>query len=312
MSEMQIIHGSSFVEDIGAVYTEISQFGIDDDSTIVLLEGTDDAQVMLSYFYHNEEIMPFRLVLAEEFEENSAGKKNALDSYEKYKNDFDKLFCVLDRDYDFLLDKNKNDQNILYYDYYELENHLFELPILRLLFTKIYNCKNEVLFKKLVEELSVFKDTLQIIAQLSYFRELHYHGKSSLKLTQEQITRVSDLCKPKYHEIFLTKIPEYKDLSFKMRLEKYIEDELQLAGVNLEDIKSETNIITEKDFYEFLERYISGKQVISVFMLIIQRHSSIPIENVMKEKLVDVLKNEWIPNKSKKFSEILCRLKESS
>lgn len=312
MSEMQITHGSSFVEDIGAVYSEISQFGIDDDSTIVLLEGTDDAQVIQSYFYHNEDLMPFRMVLAENFEENAAGKKNALDSYEKYKNDFDKLFCILDRDYDFILEKNKNDENIIYYDYYELENHLFELPILRLLFSKIYDCTSEELFRSLVEELRVFKNTLEIIAQLSYFRELHYHGESSTRLTQEQIIKVSNLCKPKYHEIFLTKIPEYKDLSFKMRLEKYIEDELCLVGVSLNDIKRETSIIIEKDYYDFLEHYISGKQVISVFMLIIQHHSSVPLENVMKEKLIDVLKNEWIPNKSKKFAEILNRLKESS
>lgn len=146
--------------------------------------------------------------------------------------------------------------------------------------------------------MSVIKDTLIVIAHLKIFRELYYHGKTQLDLSEMQLDKLVALCKPNYERIF--KNFEYGQMSYKDRLENYISSELEEAEIDLQEILNETSVHLQNiDYSEFLERYFSGKEISKLLIHFFQdEFSENPTSNT--KNISEDLKT-WIPISSTKF-----------
>lgn len=53
-----------------------------------------------------------------------------------------KVICLLDRDYDFYLGEKIPDEQVRYYNYFELENYLFEEKIMKFVVRNLYDFSN--------------------------------------------------------------------------------------------------------------------------------------------------------------------------
>lgn len=79
------------------------------------------------FYYNQNKNLKFEIRTASSLDESRIdGKKNVLAYYHDNKLD-QEIRVLLDRDYDFILDLNENEENIYYY---ELENYLFEESVL--------------------------------------------------------------------------------------------------------------------------------------------------------------------------------------
>ncbi|MHA4218130.1 hypothetical protein [Bacillus cereus] len=318
---MSIRRGSALKEHAKAVITE-SLFAKKDfeNDKFLLLEGSDDIDVIKHYYMYKgiEVKRVFRLIKAdEEGIEGSnkvAGKQNALNFFGKLKEKNRNVICLLDRDYDFYLDEVNSDPKIKYYDYYELENYLFEDTLLMIILKNVCNYPDIESYEKMVTLLHNIEKECKPYILLCFLREVNYRKNI---LTEEQLNKVLEIIDKKPASMM-----QMKHLGIENALERitgYIEIELGKVGLNIELVEK---IINENDYESsqlmdvseplYLFRYaIKGKTIsnsIPYFFKYILENN--PDLNEFKSKgnlsnLLSRLKIEWIPNSSQDFTKLL-------
>lgn len=156
---------------------------------ILIVEGNTDKQALENYFSINKINFDFEIKTSE-IEESKSGKKIALEYYSNNKETQD-IRLLIDRDYDFLCSSNCSDSHIFYYDYYELENYIFEENVIRfvLISHKVRPEKVEEIVNFLTSNSSDLLDPLITCSKLRIIRELHKNHKTAFELPTEEIKK---------------------------------------------------------------------------------------------------------------------------
>ena len=317
---MEIKEGSSVTETIDSLLAADTNFGyIEDDAPIILVEGKDDKELIDRYYYHrNGESNPFRVAVGEDFDEKVNGKKMALRSFHKIKNKYSRVFMLVDRDFDFFVGENlsSTDSDIFYYDYYELENYLFEDAILKLYFDRYFDCVDEAQFEKLKRELKKVICILEPFSQLSFIRELIYRDRLNIELEEEHKIHIASIAAKNPSGVLQNKSNSYIGLRSKEKVEKYIDFELDKIGLNLDcliDSMSGEEVASDLANYEdpvyFFKFLISGKSIINSLNIIIEHIDEITvIPKRSNGVLAETVKKEWIPLYSESYSNLLNKI----
>ncbi len=310
---MELIDEVEFDEILEAVLAEKEMYNFDNgnSNTILLVEGIDDIHVINSYYYYkNKDEMPFRVVRAEELNEKVSGKKNALKAFENYKDEFSNLVCLLDRDFDFFLGESINNERIFYYDYYELENYLFDETVLKLLAARYFNCRNNITFGKVLSELMDNAIIFLPYMKLGLFREVCYRNPL---IDKEKIEKVVEIASTNPVKILERKKEEFSNLNPIEKIKKFITDELGKVNISLEEIErlvTQEEITSTSDVLKDLEffKYGIGTKLILGALQLLMKENFITVQfnkagNVLS--LEKSLKDEWIPHISQDFERLM-------
>lgn len=318
---MIIKRGSALKEDAKAVITEtrFTKRNLNNDK-LLLVEGPDDIDVIRNYYlYRGREVSRvFRVIKANEEDiegsSKTAGKQNALNMFERLKQEQRNVICLLDRDYDFYLKEKVADSRVKYYHYYELENYLFDDSVLRIILKNVCNYPDIEYYQKIVLLLHEIEQACKPYVLLCFLREVNYRKNI---LTEDQLTMVLKIINVK-----LTSMMEMKNLGVENPLDRitsYIETELakvSLSTVLIQKMIDENDyessvLMNEKNPLSLFRYALKGKTLsnfLSHFFNYILNNN--PFLNEFKSKgnlssIPSRLKIEWIPNSSKNFEELL-------
>ena len=242
---------------------------------ILIVEGNTDKQALENYFSINKINFDFEIKTSE-IEESKSGKKIALEYYSNNKETQD-IRLLIDRDYDFLCSSNCSDSHIFYYDYYELENYIFEENVIRfvLISHKVRPDKVEEIVNFLTSNSSDLLDPLITCSKLRIIRELHKNHKTTFELPTEEIQKYAYFVK--HLDIIgclIGKNPKIVGDTFQDRIEKYLKQELKSIDRNLYDkIRNQfesLEINYPNSFFEFFRYYFKGKDCIKFFPYVLK------------------------------------------
>lgn len=310
--------GSSVIETIDSLLAAEENFGfVDDDYPIMLVEGKDDKILIDRYYYHkNDSKNPFRVAVGLDFGEKVNGKKMAIKSYEEIKKFYSKVFVLIDRDFDYYLGENlsEKDPNIYYYDYYELENYLFEDSILKLYFDRYFECINDHEFEGLKLEFKKMVCLFDPFSTLSFIRELIYREKIENVYSQFQIETIASVASKNPSGVLQNTSAIYSGLSAKEKVDAYINAELGKVDLTYDyliDRISNNEVASdiaedEEDSVYFYKYLISGKLIVNSLNIIIEHFEEIRTKPKRSQVvLTETLKKEWIPLYSEKYSRLI-------
>ncbi|QPQ35565.1 DUF4435 domain-containing protein [Lysinibacillus sp. JNUCC-52] len=314
---MNISNGEMHEELLEAVLAE-DFFGYSENNNdILLVEGSDDIQVIKKFYYHRRNgDIPFRVVKAEDLNEILSGKKNALKAYEKYKDEKSNLICLFDRDLDFFLNENCKDDRIHYYDFYELENYLFDESILKLFFDRYYDCDEIELFEKMLDEFNNISDLLFHYPKLSLIRELNFKYNF---LNEEELDKIVKLSKTKPIQIFNNQAEKYRNLDLLQKFDLFISEELNKVNTSLVEIEQRIlpdNVAATISEYTSMEKMFFFKYCISAKFILSSLHflmqNCIKVGTIINSgnssSLERTLKKEWIPCRSDHFHTLMLQI----
>ncbi|MDZ4468034.1 DUF4435 domain-containing protein [Bacillus cereus] len=306
---MSIEQGASFNMTIGELANSITVFGMEDTDPVLLVEGKDDINLINRYYYLSEKNLNFRLVTGIDPDAAVAGKRNALKALEKYGNIFNNILCLVDRDLDFFLMSNSQDEKVIYYDYYELENYFFDKEILKLFFTHVFDCANNEKFEELVKILINNQEMFIPLFVLKLYVELHYQEKVTSSYPEEICSTIVRLSKN--IDGYLSH-KKYTDLTYNEKLLALVTDELAKLSINYSDIYQEVDqhIITsmnatQKENLYMFKHCLDGKELVksmnNICRFIIKEGNF----SSFKSSITDTLLREWIPLHSNNFKNIM-------
>ncbi|PEQ86764.1 DUF4435 domain-containing protein [Bacillus cereus] len=318
---MSIKRGSALKEDAKAIITE-TRFTRKDftHDRLLLLEGPDDIKVINNYYLYKGAAAKktFRLIKANDEEiagsTTIAGKKNALTLFKRLRHENRNVICLLDRDYDFHLKENHLDSRIKYYDYYELENYLFDDSLLKVILKNVCDYPDIECYQKMILLLHDIELACKPYILICFLREVHYRKNI---LTEEQLDKVLSIIKTSPSSMMHMK---HLNTDNKIeRIQKYIETELEKVGLSIDCVQK----MIDKNDYEsssvmniteplHLFKYaIKGKLItnsLTHFSKYILEQD--PYLNSLKSTgdlsgSLSRLRIEWIPNLSQDFTRLL-------
>lgn len=299
-----IENGSSIVETLEARFME-EFLGYEDitKKNILLVEGKDDINVIQKiYIFANKE-MPFDLRIPTSDSENDIhgdGKKHV---FEYFDLSTDNIICLIDRDYDFILESNKEDTRIFYYHFFELENYIFSDDVFKKFIISRFG-------NKTLTELNIIYTTLKKYtnhsAYMNLYRfrlysQLHFFNMTEQKLDAEKfdlyckVVNSTSLALNIIDGHFNLKVYPVKD-----RLDIHLAKEL-----NKIDSQIYNHVLLELERFEykhpvnlleFLQYYFNGKHINQCLIGIIALLTGATPQ--MKSPLNTDLYNEWIPTSS--------------
>lgn len=304
----------SIIESIEAILAEGPNFNIDDGiDNILIVEGKDDIEVIEKhYFLKKNKDMPFRICVGEDFGEHVSGKKNAIKSLEKHINEYPKIICLLDRDLDFQLGLNEDNERILYYDYYELENYLFEDSILKVFLGRFYKFTDNESYLNILDSFYRISKYYTPIAKMMLAREIC--NRDAIFDDKSKFDKIAKLSKKDLGPILSHKSQVYEGLDFLDKIYHYINQELSEVDLDLsyleglfEDNEAAATLISTEDFSGNIFKYaIGAKQVIKSIQILMQEFiDSQYIKEGGQISLERSLKKEWIPIQSEKFADLM-------
>ncbi len=242
---------------------------------ILIVEGNTDKQALENYFSINKINFDFEIKTSE-IEESKSGKKIALEYYSKNKETQD-IRLLIDRDYDFLCSSNCFNSDIFYYDYYELENYIFEENVIRLVLIshKVRIDKVEEIVNFLMSSISDLLDPLITCSKLRIFRELHKNYKTTFQLSTEAIHKYAYFVKHlNIIGCLIGKDPKIAGDTFKDRIEKYLKYELKSIDRDLYDkINNQFESLAinyPNSLFEFFRYFFKGKDCIKFFPILLK------------------------------------------
>jgi hypothetical protein len=206
---------------------------------------------------------------------------------------------LLDRDYDFVLQTNRINKDIFYYDFYELENYLFDIQTFKEFLLHCYPKELKLdAFQEVFEDITNFdvSENFLFIYYLSLYRELNYYERTNKKI--ENIVEYSNFIKKfNYSGVYTGKDPEVIGESLNEKVSSYIENKLNLIEDNLfNDIKDffEAEYFEKPEsFLEFSQFYFKGKILLRNFSIILKMINN---NNAIKSNtnIVDLLLSHLI------------------
>ncbi|HEB2439598.1 hypothetical protein CN335_12550 [Bacillus thuringiensis] len=324
---MGIKKGSALKEDARAIITEtkFSKKNFTDDR-LLLVEGPDDMEVIDNYYLYKraEYKKSFRLIQAnsetiEAAFTTTAGKKNALEQYNNLRRNDRNVICLLDRDYDFYLKENHSDSRIKYYDYYELENYLFDDSLLMIALKYVCNYPDSSYYDELVQLLNVIEHSCKPYVLTCFLREVNFRKNI---LNEKQLKTVLKIIKRGPSSMM-----QMQDLNIENKLERisgYINKELEQVGLNIElvqkiieDANYEPNKFINATEPLHLFRYAMKGKMVSRSLEHFFNHifDQNPHLKELKSKgnlsgITNSLKIDWIPNHSTNFAKLLNLVEE--
>lgn len=299
-------------EILEAVLAEGASFGFQTDEKILIVEGSDDIQVIKKYYFYQDKPLPFRVVKPEEVNERISGKKTALKFYDEYNEVMPNIHCLLDRDFDFVLGLNREDSRIFYYDYYELESYLFEDKLLKILISRFYDT-DEVSYRKVLSKFNEIAKLFEHFSHLCLSREIYFHEGN------ETVGRaIASAAKSNLFSVLEDSSQEYKGLNHIDKVKKYLNKELSIVNMELKDIHdlledeaiASTSLTTQERVFDFFRNFISSKYVIKSLIYLLKNYVQDPPFNNAgaTNSLERDLKNEWIPTHSLLFRELMTQI----
>lgn len=317
-----IIEGSAIEETIDSLISASMIFGVKEETPILIVEGKNDKELLQRYYYfHKDGEIPFKVVTGEDFGHKVNGKRNALESYSQAKEYFEKVFVLIDRDYDYYLGEyNFEDNNIFYYDYFELENYLFDDTILKIFLDKFFNCMETELYERIKIELNKNKEVYYPYAKIGFFREMLYRERVNINLSTDQVERIVNTVARNPNSIFQDLSEVYGELGMKEKIRRYFFNEFEKVDLSYEEVISSIEIdenaagILEVDpenedqlfFYKYL---ISGKLILNSLQTLIENFEGFGLKANSSSRRLDLLiTTEWIPLYSEDFKGIINRI----
>ncbi|PED02933.1 hypothetical protein CN423_19165 [Bacillus cereus] len=314
---MNIKKGNALTEDARAIITEtrFTRKRLEDEK-LLLLEGPDDIKVINNYYLYNEPTVKkqFKLIKANDEEvkgsTTTAGKQNALNLFRRLRQENRNVICLLDRDYDFYLKENQSDPRIKYYDYYELENYLFDESLLKIILKNVCDYPDAESYQKMIQLLHDIEVACKPYVLLCFLREVHYRKSV---LTEEQLSKVLNIIdKSPSSMMHMQNLNTNNKIE---RISKYLEIELEKVDLSIEIVQKiidENNykscelmdISKPMDLFKFA---IKGKLVsnslthFSNYILEIDEDLKSMQSTGNLSGILSRLKIEWIPNLSKDF-----------
>lgn len=317
-----IFKGSAIEETIDSLISASAIFGVKDETPILIVEGKDDKELLHRYYYfHKNGEIPFRVTTGDDFGYAVSGKRNAFESYSQAQDYFENVFVLIDRDYDYYLgENNSQDTNVFYYDYYELENYLFDDTILKIFLDRYFNCIETELFEQIKKELNKHKEVYYPYTKISFFREMLYRGRVNISLTNEQIAHIVSVVSRKPVSVFNDESQMYGGLDIKEKTHKYFLSELKKVNLSYEEVLSSMELGESaadifKDDYEnedplfFYKYLISGKLILNSLHKLIESFDNLGLKGKESTReLEGIIKSEWIPLYSEDFKKIIYRI----
>ena len=314
VSKSLITNGSAIIESAEAEFNAREVFGLISDIPLLIVEGKDDIDVINNYYYVMKKPVPWKVLSGKSMGAEVAGKKNALFYYKRFKNKFSaEVYCLIDRDYDWIIGVQETDEGIYYYDFYELENYLFEEDILRLLFMKYFNCNTIERYEELYGKFTDVQPMFEFLFRARLFRELHYLDKVEQKLNSEEIIKYADICNPKLESILSGKHPKVSGQQYIDRITYYLKSEIEALNgtLNTSIVETTEPYIKPQKEIEFLQKNLSGKYLSKTIVFILENCFKENKTNRDSNSILYTLFNQWIPFNSKKYNELFAKMENA-
>lgn len=271
MSNNTIEWGSAIPETVENDEVASLYFDFPKPEKILIVEGSTDKDVLENYLYLKNINVDFSIRSAKMLDEDScSGKDGALRYYDINKNS-QEIIVLLDRDYDFICSSQREDERILYYDYYELENYFFEDNILKsvLIYNNISIDKVEKIMSFFSSKNTKFLLPLLECSKLRIFRKLHKDNATSFQLDENEIKQFADFIKSiDIRACFLMRNPNLIGNSFSECLNFYLDKKLTTINSSLyKQIQDFFNSYPHEITYpetliEFFRYFFKGKDSI--------------------------------------------------
>ena len=233
---------------------------------ILIVEGDTDVIVLENYLDLKKTPINFLIRTASMVDDDErSGKDTALEYYDKNK-DKQEIILLLDRDYDFICSTERNDDRIIYYDYYSLENYFFEEIVLKysLISNGVPKSQRDKILDFMNSDKQEILNPLIECSKLRIFRKYHKDKKTSFQLNDEKIVEFADFIKNiDINGCIHGKNPNLSGSSFEDKLHIYI-------NRSLDDIEPELyqqiqNFLTHIDItypstlIEYFKTFFNGK-----------------------------------------------------
>lgn len=296
---------------------------------LLLVEGSTDVKVIKKYLIEKRPEVSIRVLESKEYTESDSddlentsavsGKNNALNLFNKLNAQGRNVKCLLDRDWDLLTKRLQTDENIFFYDYYELENYLLEENILRKYLNVIIDSELtiEELYDLVFFELNSIQNTAKCLLKVHFLKELdviHDFLSSDIKESVFEISKTK-----------LAPILSRPDIPGENYLEKIsycTSDALNRLSCSHSDLD---NWLDESIGFQFpifssptdaFKYCIKGKDIPSIMYSVAQK---IVKDNNEQIKFISALNNhakhflyvDWIQNDSVKFSKLISDIIDS-
>ncbi len=266
MSVNTIKVGSAIPEfiEIDDIAEEI--FDLPKPDKILIVEGETDVIVLENYLDLKKISINFLIRTASMVDdEHRSGKDVALEYYDKHKDDRE-IVLLLDRDYDFICSTERNDERIIYYDYYSLENYFFEEVVMKysLMSNGVPKSQRDKILDFMNSDKQEILNPLIECSKLRIFRKYHKDKKTSFQLNDEKIVEFADFIKNiDIKGCIHGQNPNLTGSSFEDRLQIYI-------NKSLDDIEPELyqqiqNFLTRIEIpypntlIEYFKNFFNGK-----------------------------------------------------
>ncbi|WP_445449162.1 hypothetical protein [Enterococcus lactis] len=262
--------GSSIPETIEIDELAHDYFGFPKPQKILIVEGISDKECIERFYYHQKKKPKFEIRTASLLDEKRVdGKKNALAYYHENKSD-QEIRVLLDRDYDFILDLYEKEENIYYYDYYELENYLFDEEVLE---EYIVNTIQDFSPEEVRESLDKIKDTniemsFSLFYKIVVIREIYYNKIYNFDFDESIIESFAKMIKKLSFSAILngnhpfcegtTTIEDRIENFFKKSLLE-IDDSLYNKIMNFWE---DCEYSSPENFIQFCQHYFKGKALL--------------------------------------------------
>lgn len=290
-------------------------FGFKKPSKVLIVEGNSD-KTCIEMFYHMTAQKPIYEVRTASMLNNEGsvdGKKLALNYYEQNKQSPEQeIRLLLDRDYDLILDINKKDKDIFYYDYYELENYLFDTDILKKFIGISMETFTSEHFDEVLKKLNsnLIESSLFLFYKMALIRELHFNGKL-MGIEIREIKKYSLILKNiSIHSILEGKNPKAIGESYDERIQNFWENSLNEIDPGLfeqlDNFWNKNKYNTPSTFLDFSQNFFKGKILIKSLKTLFNflGITDLKFDNFNVTKF---LLNDWIfqcETYTKKISEI--------
>lgn len=266
MSVNTIKIGSAIPESIEIDDIAEDFFDLPKPEKILIVEGDTDVIVLENYLDLKKIPINFLIRTASMVDdERRSGKDTALEYYDKNK-DKQEIILLLDRDYDFICSTERNDERIIYYDYYSLENYFFEEVVLKysLMSNGVSKTERDKILDFMNSDKKEILNPLIECSKLRIFRKYHKDKKTSFQLNDEKIVEFADFIKNiDIKGCIHGKNPNLTGSSFEERIRIYINQSLDDIEPELyqqiQNFLTQIEIPYPSTLIEYFKNFFNGK-----------------------------------------------------
>ncbi|WP_214798372.1 DUF4435 domain-containing protein [Exiguobacterium sp. s50] len=310
----KVEHG--IIEDVDAILNETLFDAKRREDNFLVVEGKDDITVLENYFSLHNSNLYIRVISANsevDDENDVAGKRNALTKYSQLKEENRKAICLLDRDWDFLIDNREEDQHVYYYDFFELENYLFEDSVFKKYLTHVFEVYEDFEIGEVFREVLEYEKAAISLYKAKLIKEHHTKTNS---LTDVEWELFKSLGKLNHDAIMNRNYGNLKNLHPFDKINAFITDKLNEIDWDYEklDLKlCEHNIYldyfdSQEALYAF-KYFVKGKDgprnMGYILSKLSQKNSKCRFISSSNQASLRTLFLEWIPHYSLNFRQLV-------